>query len=853
MCSVGHTPMPDATDENDEPRADVTVVGVDEQGIIVHVTGDPVALLGWAPQDLVGTPLAKLVPARFRGPHADGFDRFARSGELGLVGRTLALPALTAGGDERDIELVLSLPSRSDTAAVVGVMRAPEGATRSRLAGIQTAIQNVLVAEAATTSALEDALSLVGQSGPWAAGTVWALDQWTGRLRSLAVWAEDDGTHRRYIDARSDAALERGDPSPIAATWRDGTVRWVDAGSDEADHDPALGPGGGSVLLHPLLQSDGTVGVLELVLLDGAGLSIHDEEQLWQVADNLAGFVARRSRAEADDAQRQRVQLALTARGMGVWVHRVGSGEVIWDETMERLHGFPPGSFDGRLEDYAGRIHPDDRDAVVDAIRRAVETGERFDYRCRVQRLDGAEVWLEGSGIPISDGEGRLAEIMGVCYDVTADVEATRDLQERVRQSALAADVGRAFVGDTNLPEKLQRCAEAIVEHLGAAFARVWVLPPDGDVLELYASAGLYTHLDGGHARVRVGDLKIGRIAATREPHLTNSVRDDPRISDPEWARREGMESFAGYPLIVGDRLVGVLALFARHPLHDSTLDALGAIADTVSIGIEQARSADEVLALYERTRRHAEEMEVAARERARVLNILQQSLLPPSLPRIPGLELAARFRAGTQEVGGDFYDLFPLADHRWAFVVGDICGRGPEAARFTALARHSLRTALMLGHEPASAMATLNAALLESHNEGRFCTAVCGVMRLEPEVTAVELAVAGHPPPMVLRTDGSVEELHATGPLSGVFPAAQYTQLPVGLASGDTIVLYTDGVTEARQGSDLFGIGGLRRLLESLNGHAPRDIIEAIIEAVTGFEATEADDDLAVVVIRRT
>ncbi len=131
-------------------------------------------------------------------------------------------------------------------------------------------------------------------------------------------------------------------------------------------------------------------------------------------------------------------------------------------------------------------------------------------------------------------------------------------------------------------------CAEALVENLHGAFARIWTLNPQGDVLELRASAGLYTHLDGPHSRVPVGQYKIGLIAQERKPHLTNAVVGDPRVGDQEWAKREGMVAFAGYPLVVDDRLVGVMAMFARQPLSETTLEAMASVADEIAVGIER-------------------------------------------------------------------------------------------------------------------------------------------------------------------------------------------------------------------------------------------------------------------------
>jgi signal transduction histidine kinase/ActR/RegA family two-component response regulator len=172
-------------------------------------------------------------------------------------------------------------------------------------------------------------------------------------------------------------------------------------------------------------------------------------------------------------------------------------------------------------------------------------------------------------------------------------------LTERERLAALSSDISTALVHGHDLQQTLHRCCEAIVRNLDAAFARIWTLVEGSDVLKLQASAGMYTHLDGAHSQVRVGEWKIGWIAQERKPHLTNEVVGDPRVSDQEWARREGMVAFAGYPLVVEDRLVGVVAMFAKKPLSEATLQAMAVSADGIALGVERHWA---VAALHEQT-----------------------------------------------------------------------------------------------------------------------------------------------------------------------------------------------------------------------------------------------------------
>ncbi|MCA1635043.1 MAG: PAS domain-containing protein [Acidobacteria bacterium] len=176
-------------------------------------------------------------------------------------------------------------------------------------------------------------------------------------------------------------------------------------------------------------------------------------------------------------------------------------------------------------------------------------------------------------------------------------------LLERERLAALGADVATALAQSGTLPEALHRSAVALVEHLDAAFARLWTLDEAGAMLELQASAGLYTHLDGPHSRVPVGKFKIGLIAEERSPHLTNDVLNDPRVGDKEWAAREGMVAFAGYPLILKERLVGVMAIFSRHPLTEVTLQAMASVANGIAVGIERRQAEAELRASEQRYR----------------------------------------------------------------------------------------------------------------------------------------------------------------------------------------------------------------------------------------------------------
>jgi signal transduction histidine kinase len=172
--------------------------------------------------------------------------------------------------------------------------------------------------------------------------------------------------------------------------------------------------------------------------------------------------------------------------------------------------------------------------------------------------------------------------------------EVVEDHSHGTREANLRGEINRLLARPGSTRRTLQECTDAIVNHLNVVFARIWTLKRGQGILELQASSGLYTGLHGSHSRIPVGHLKIGLIAETRVPYLTNAALGDPRI-DQEWVRRERIVAFAGYPLVVDDRVVGVIAMFARIPIGPETLGTIGSIAGIVAQGIERKRSEKEL------------------------------------------------------------------------------------------------------------------------------------------------------------------------------------------------------------------------------------------------------------------
>ena len=235
------------------------------------------------------------------------------------------------------------------------------------------------------------------------------------------------------------------------------------------------------------------------------------------------------------------------------------------------------------------------------------------------------------------------------------------------------------------------------------------------------------------------------------------------------------------------------------------------------------------------------------------IAQVLQRSLLPPSLPTVPGLAAAVRFIPAGEgiEVGGDFYDLFQARGTAVAALIGDVCGKGPEAASVTALARHTLRAAAAYEPRPSAVLALLHRALREARDDGRFCTVAYCDFEVNADGVRMLLCAGGHPLPLVLRAGGMVEPVGRLGTLLGADVEPVLSDAVVELAPGELMVLYTDGVTEVRAGrKEIFGHHDLAELLGRCGGLPADSVAQRVQDAVLEAANGRPRDDIAVLVL---
>ncbi|MFE9687578.1 SpoIIE family protein phosphatase [Streptomyces sp. NPDC002701] len=288
-------------------------------------------------------------------------------------------------------------------------------------------------------------------------------------------------------------------------------------------------------------------------------------------------------------------------------------------------------------------------------------------------------------------------------------------------------------------------------------------------------------------------------------------------------------------PLVARNRVIGMLTLGKPTDEHfrQEILELAEDLSRRAALALDNAR-------LYS--------------ERTAISQSLQRSLLPPELPHIEGVEVEVIYRAAGEgnEVGGDFYDLFPIRDGAYGFAIGDVCGTGPEAAAVTGLARHALRLLAREGYGGPAVLDRLNSAILDEGARSRFLTLLYGELWPQEDGSALlKVVCAGHPLPLRLRPDGTVEPAAEPQPLLGVMDDLELYEQEVTLDPGDVLLCVTDGVTERREGTRMLGDDGLAEVLTTCTGLTAGAVAARIMRAVERFASDAPSDDMAILAMR--
>jgi serine phosphatase RsbU (regulator of sigma subunit)/PAS domain-containing protein len=766
---------------------------------------------------------------------------------------------------EEHLTRVLSVVVGGAIAVWIARVRERERAARRRyslIAGTSGIVGSTLDPE---VMMIEIARLLASELGDWC--FVFLRTDPKG-IRQVAAMHRDPERQKLAWELLQRYPLDPGRPEGPAATMRDGKSRLYTSvderllasiSADEQNLGLLERLGMRSVMVVPLTAHGTTFGSMAVAAAESG--QIYDEDDLKlaeELADRMATAVdnarlyTELSGTEAD-LRRSRDELqaildgvadAVTAQGRGP--HLVFANQAAVDsfgfESIEELLTTPAIEIADRFEftDADGKPIP-----LETLPGRKALGGDPAPEPILTQfhlKDGGPQRWVRVKALPVFDESGEAVLAINVMEDVTEEreaAEAQRFLAEagRILSSSLDYDTTITNVARLAVPRIGDWCAVDLLEEDGSTRPVVvahvdpskveWAIemrekyPPDPT-----EDRGVYRVLRTGESELYpVIPRELLVEAAVDEEHL--------RLID-----EIGMRSAMTAPLIARGRTLGAITFVSAESgrLYDED-DLLLAeeLAARCAIAVDNAR-------LFS--------------ERTHIARTLQESLLPPELPQPPGLEVAARFQAAGEgyEVGGDFYDLFDTGSGRWAAVIGDVCGKGPEAAAITALARYTVRATAMTEDVPSRILATLNEAMLRQRTDRRFSTVLYAC--LEPSAgdagPCLRFASGGHPLPLLLRAGGGAAEVGTPGTLLGIVSDPDLVDESVSLRPGDAVVLYTDGVTDAAAPQLVHEPHELAAVLEASRYDSAEAIADRLLDLALGSgNGAGPRDDIAILVIK--
>jgi PAS domain S-box-containing protein len=624
-------------------------------------------------------------------------------------------------------------------------------------------------------------------------------------IREVAVAASDgeipsalETMRRRYpLDPEGEhpvARVIRSGAPELVAEMDDGQMRSFAQSSEHARF--MIDRRYHSAAVAPLLARGRTLGALSILRLGDA--EPYDANDL-----DLACELARRAALAIDNARlfselrrvEERLEAILVNLAEAITLTD-GQGQMVFanQAAADLLGASSPGEL---MSARPGTIMP--RFLVLDEQGRELDlegmpgrrlfAGERPEPLLvrNIVRATGEERWLNVRASPVIDPDsGRVLFAVNVFENIT-------DVKRAQLAESFMAEASRVLASSMDYAETLQQVARLAVPQI-ADWCAVDVLAESGEIERVAvhhadpSGLALAEQLDSDYRPAPDDPLGVPEVIRTGLPRIYTEIdphalaayaRDDAHL---KLLRAIGARAVIIVPLAAPTRTIGAITLVSSHSARKLTNADLG-LAERLG---RRAGTAVESARLYT--------------ERTRIAKVLEAALLPESLPNVPGVEVEALYRAAGElnDAGGDFYDVLPYGAQRWMLVIGDVCGKGPRAAGVTALARHTLRTAAILGQSPPGMLGTLHEALRHQPQGADLCTVCLVTLERAGERTPLTVTLGGHPQPVIVGADGALRQIGVPGTLLGVLDPIEIHQVEAELRTGETLLLFTDGLPDA-------------------------------------------------------
>ena len=642
--------------------------------------------------------------------------------------------------------------------------------------------------------------------------------------------------------------------------WAAGEPAWIPDVTKDSNF-PRL-PAAAAAGLHagvgfPIRLAGQVLGVMEFFSEELRGPDEHLLRSMAVIGSEL-GQLMERLDVETLARRREARYEAIVASALDCVIGMDHAGRIIeFNPAAERTFGLARSEAIGRL--LGETIVPEElRADHIRGLARYLQTG---DSHILDRRLELTALRADGETFPVEltvtriDGEGPPT-FTGFVRDITDRTEAEAERLALIEREHLALEAAQ------RAGERLAFLAEAS-DVLGASLdyqqtlreLGLLIVPRIADwyAVDLVDDRGALRNVAVSHADPRKVELAqdlreryppdpaapagTPNVIRTGRPELYPEVDDamlEAAAIDEEqllMVRQLALRSVLIVPLIARGTTMGAMTLVtseSNRRYADDDVRLAEELAERAAIAIDNAR-------LYG--------------ERDHIARVLQESLLPPSLPTMPGFEIASYYRPSRAgfDVGGDFYDVFQLADGDWAVLVGDVCGKGPEAAAVTGLVRHSIRTAAMTGRRPGNVLAIANREMLRQELGDRFCSVVLMRVHADRDGATLRVSTGGHPLPIVRRADGGLEEIREPGMLLGIDDDAEFSEVAARLDRSECVILFTDGLADGAESQ--FTDDRLASVLSSAPRNVP-SLVASVERLVEGLSPDEHTDDVAVVVL---